>query len=184
MQEIWKDIEGYEGIYQISTFGRRKAFAKLVKMPYGGSRLSLEVITKGTIDHRGYYCISMCKDGKKTQALVHRLVAKAFIPNPDNKYDINHKNCNPLDNNVENLEWCTPQENTKHAYKMSRIRLRFGSDNNLFGNRTASKLVINLETGIYYDCAKDAADSTNLSYQKLKNRLNGATKNNTPFIYV
>lgn len=112
--ETWKDIEGYEGLYQVSDAGRVR---------------SLDRITTGKRDRRisgkilhqwentfGYYMISLCKDGTPKTERVHRLVAKAFLVPITGKEVINHKDGNPKNNSVENLEWCTQAENIQHAY--------------------------------------------------------------------
>lgn len=119
MEEIWKDIKGFEGYYQISNLGRAKALERKVK---NGNRI---IIRKGHIlkqYKRGkYYSVNLNKNGINKLYTVHRLVAEAFIPNPENKPTVNHKN--PVtddlcDNTVENLEWATYSENNKYAYKI------------------------------------------------------------------
>ena len=100
-EEIWKDIEGYEGLYQVSDLGRIRNFQNK--------------IMKQHKNHKGYLIIQLSKEGRRKTLIVHRLVAKAFIPNKNNKEQINHINCNKADNNIENLEWVTNEENKKHA---------------------------------------------------------------------
>lgn len=121
MNEVWKDIKGYEGLYQISNLGR-------IKSLYGwnGRRyLEREKILKPTTknDERSTYpraIIKLTKNKKSKDYKVHRLVAQTFIPNPKNKPQVNHIDGNPLNNRVENLEWCTDRENKIHAYKYLR----------------------------------------------------------------
>lgn len=105
--EIWKDIKGFEGIYQISTNGRVRSF----KETQGGRILSNKN-SKG-----GYLSIVLKRKGLVISTRIHRLVAEAFIPNPDNKPQVNHKDSNRQNNYVENLEWVTATENMKHAAK-------------------------------------------------------------------
>lgn len=100
-EEIWKDIEGYEGLYQVSNQGRIKS------LKYGK-----ENILKPGTDKDGYLYVNLCKDAKTKSYKVHRLVAQAFIPNPDNKPQINHKSEEKWLNTVDNLEWATAKENT------------------------------------------------------------------------
>jgi hypothetical protein len=104
MVEIWKDVVGYESIYEISNFGNVKSFK------YGK-----EKIRKLRNDKDGYLLINLCKDKKVKTFKIHRLVAQAFIPNPDNKPQINHIDGNKSNNKVDNLEWVTNKENSKHA---------------------------------------------------------------------
>lgn len=107
MDEIWKDIEGYEGLYQVSNLGNVKSVRK--------NKLI------GNNNHRGYRHACLCVDGKETYKSVHRLVADAFIPNPENLPCVNHKDENKLNNVVSNLEWCTYEYNNSYATKGSRI---------------------------------------------------------------
>lgn len=107
MQEIWKDIDGYEGRYQISNLGNVKS------LNYGGRGYARNLVPK--INNYGRLWVELMKDGKKRQFLIHRLVGMAFIPNPDNLPQINHKDENPKNNRVDNLEWCTGLYNV-HYY--------------------------------------------------------------------
>lgn len=115
--EIWKDIPNYEGLYQISSYGRVKSFYKK------------ERILKPSIQHFKYKSknykrekIELSKNNIRKSFKIHRLVAQTFIPNPDNKPQVNHIDGNPLNNNVNNLEWCTNQENIIHSYKYLRTK--------------------------------------------------------------
>ena len=114
--EIWKEIEGYEGLYEVSNTGKVRSLDRYTT----GNRHRL---LKGKeLSQRenelGYKFVQLCKDGIPKHARVHRLVAQAFIQNPEKKPYINHIDANPKNNNVDNLEWCTQQENIQHAYKM------------------------------------------------------------------
>lgn len=105
MKEIWKDIVGYEGKYQVSNLGRVKS------LNYG--RTGKEKVLKYE-DNNGYLRVNLCKNCKVKHYRIHRLVAQAFIPNPDNLPVINHKNEIKTDNRVQNLEWCTSQYNSTY----------------------------------------------------------------------
>lgn len=109
--EIWKDIIGYEGLYQVSNLGRIKSVDRYVKHPIYGLMHIKERILKFGISGNGYLIVGLYRDGKQTPKLVHRLVAEAFIPNPNNLTDVDHLNTNRTDNRVENLRWCTHKEN-------------------------------------------------------------------------
>lgn len=119
--EEWKDIEGYEGIYQISNMGRVKSLSRKI---WNGVKFfqSSEKILKPGIDSVGYCVVSLYKnDGKAQTVRVHRLVAKAFIPNPNAYRVINHIDANRTNNNVTNLEWCTHKQNSAHAIKIGSM---------------------------------------------------------------
>lgn len=132
MTEIWKDIPGYEGYYQVSNRGRvRNSKSGRIKRP--------------GIQGTGYYQTMLSMQAVRTHPLVHRLVAETFIPNPENKPQINHKNGDKTDNRVENLEWCTMSENLYHRHRV------LGQP----GGR--SKAVVCLTTGESYPSAKAAA---------------------------
>jgi len=109
MQEIFKDIKGYESLYQISNLGRIKSL-----------KFNKEKILIPNKKRKGYLSILLYNKGLKGY-YIHRLVAKAFISNPENKPCINHKNGIKSDNRIENLEWVTYSENNKHAYKIKLI---------------------------------------------------------------
>lgn len=111
MNEIWKDINGYEGLYQVSNTGKVKSLVGWNGRKY----VPREKILSKTKTSTGYYKVELAKCKTKKSFKVHRLVAMAFIPNEESKPHINHKDGNPLNNNVDNLEWCTPKENIEHA---------------------------------------------------------------------
>lgn len=124
IEEIWKDISGYEGLYQISNHGRVKSLARRIRN-HSKNRLSKEIILKWYNNGRGkigYVNYMLCKNSKYKNMSGHRLVAIAFIPNPENKPFVNHKNGNTLDNHVSNLEWVTCSENNFHAYRVLKIK--------------------------------------------------------------
>lgn len=124
-QEILKDVVGYEGLYQVSNWGRIKSLARTVYKDYRNSKTAVikgiakcnkpDIIMSLFKNDHGYYSVMLTKNHKKKNHKVHQLVAKAFIPNPENKEMINHIDCNRLNNRVENLEWCTNRENQLHA---------------------------------------------------------------------
>lgn len=103
MEEIWKNIKEYED-YQVSNLGRVKSL-----------KFGKEIIMSQKIDRKGYLCVNLCKNGKHKKFSVHRLVAEAFIPNPNNYPQVNHKSEIKTQNNVENLEWCTNDYNQKYG---------------------------------------------------------------------
>ena len=117
MSEIWKDIEGYEGLYQVSNRGRVKSLERIVMRKNGRPYSVPELIKERQIDHKGYDRIGLNKNGKKKRFFVHRLALQAFNPSSDETLEVNHIDGNKLNNNVENLEWVTSSENSIHAFK-------------------------------------------------------------------
>ncbi|MCI6458453.1 MAG: NUMOD4 domain-containing protein [Clostridium sp.] len=120
--ELWKDVKDYEGLYQVSTFGRVRSFDKYIDVKIRNvdkvlkrGKILKQVYTKG-----GYLKVSLCKNGKRTRLSVHRLVAEAFIPNPLNLPVINHKDEVKDNNYLYNLEWCTVKYNSNYGTAIKR----------------------------------------------------------------
>lgn len=104
--EEWRDVVGYEGLYKVSSHGRIKSYHERYKKPR---------ILKTSMTTTGYRKVELAKNKKKKSLKVHRIVAEAFILNEENKPYVNHLDSNPLNNNVNNLEWCTQKENMIHS---------------------------------------------------------------------
>lgn len=172
--EIWKDIKGYEGYYQISNLGRVKSLERVDCI----GRKVKERILKYKVNKYGYYGVGLNINGHEKHIKVHRLVANAFIKNEIKKKEVNHIDGVKSNNNVSNLEWCNRSENIKHSYLKG---LRFSKKK---GNHSLARVVLNTQTGIYYECVKDAAVAANVEYDTLRARLNGRCKNKTSFIYA
>jgi hypothetical protein len=128
MSEIWKDIPEFEGFYQASNLGRIKRLFGVIKtkkrkrltwysMSEKCETLTVQerILSPGK-DFNGYFKVNLNKNGKSKNYFVHRLVALAFIPNPENKPQVNHKDLDKINNNLSNLEWVTHQENISHAF--------------------------------------------------------------------
>lgn len=120
MTELWKDVQGFEGAYMVSNLGRVKSLRRTRKTKGGGLCDVPERILAQNTDKDGYKEVALSKNHKLYYFRVHRLVAIAFIPNPNNFPLINHKDENPANNYVGNLEWCTYSYNTSYSnYKIS-----------------------------------------------------------------
>ena len=141
--EIWKDVPGYSGLYQVSNLGRIKSFMN----QYGHG----ERIIKGEITKTGYIQVSLNHKRFK----IHRLVATAFIPNPESLPQINHKNEIKTDNRVENLEWCTAKYNSNYGTKNIRMAIHRG------------KHVLCVETGKTFVSCKQAGRDMKLDFSHI-----------------
>ena len=122
LKEIWKDIKDYEGLYQVSNFGRVKSLARRVRSG-NANRTLKETILKPNKKETGYLEVGLYKNQKFKSYLVHRLVAIAFISNPNNYPEVNHKHeFEKQDNNIDNLEWATRKENANYGTRNERHR--------------------------------------------------------------
>ena len=117
--ELWKDIQDYEGLYQVSNFGRIKSLSRKALRRYGTYRNVRERILKPQIDT--YLHVKLYKDGKGVSKPIHRMVAEAFLANPDKLPQINHKDENKHNNHLSNLEWCTAKYNGNYGTSSKRI---------------------------------------------------------------
>jgi hypothetical protein len=158
MQEEWKDIEGFEGTYQISDNGRVRSFC-------GGKPHIMKQKT-----HKGYALVGLSKNGKQYLKQVHRLVALAFIDNPENKREVNHKDADKTNNTALNLEWVTPMENTIHAMQLG-LRKNCGGKTGV--NYCVPILIVNEKTSkeSRYKSQLEASIKTGISRSTLQNYI-------------
>lgn len=178
MEEIWKNVTGFEGLYQVSNMGRIKSLGKgkkerILAQCQGG---------KGYKENKGYYYVTFSKEGKIYNKAVHRLVAIAFVPNPENKKEVCHKDENKHNNNVNNLVWGTHQENCNYPLylkrqKESQTGKRLGEKNGMYGRkrteeekeaiRKANSRKVVCE-GKIFSSLKDCANYYNVRYTTFK----------------
>lgn len=159
MEEIWKDVVGYEGLYKISNLGR------VYSLKTGKN---LKQIDNG----RGYLQVGLWKNGKRFCHKVHRLVAEAFIPNPNNLEEVNHKNEIKTDNRVENLEWCTHAYNTRYG---SRTQKQIDKCKNGKLSMSVIQIKPNGER-IEYPSQQEAERQTGISQSNISNVLKDKRK--------
>lgn len=178
MEEIWKNVSDYEGLYKVSNYGKVKRLYK------NGLEKQLKPV-KGSFD---YFYHSLCKEGKSRTVRIHRIVAKEFVPNPLNYNEVNHIDGNKENNIATNLEWCTRSHNMKHAYKAGLSNLSEEIRNKgrvVLRNKsgTYTKKVINNKTGEIFNTIKEAALSIGLKTSTLCAMLAGRNSNKTDFSY-
>lgn len=118
--EIWKDIEGYEGLYQVSNLGRVRSCDKIVKSPRQASYFKNGRVLSQYLNRSGYMYICLSKDGVHKTLRVHRLVALAFVNNHNGMQYINHKDENKANNKASNLEWCDQEYNINYGTRNER----------------------------------------------------------------
>jgi hypothetical protein len=168
MEEIWKDIDGYDD-YKISNLGRIRSFKPVAYKCVDG-------ILKQSISKGGYCVVGLQKNGNRKGFLVHRLVAIAFISNPENKKTVNHKNGIGSDNHVDNLEWNTSSENILHSFRTlgkKPNKPTLGKKGKLHHN---SKPIICINTNQYFESAGMAAEALNLHRPLITKVLTGVYK--------
>ena len=178
---MWKPIKGFEGYYEANELGQIKSLKHTFVTKNGQRYTKREKILKPTSNKQGYLKVNVCINGKRYTRFVHQLVALAFLDNPENKPQIDHKNVNTQDNRVENLHWVTAKENSNMPLHRSNIT---GDKNGFFGkkhsketrqkvaesnkrrsgaNSNRSQPVINLDTGKTFVSFTEASRSLGLS---------------------
>lgn len=166
MLENWRDIEGYEGYYQVSDMGRVKSLDRTLVDVTGRTFFKKGEILKLRTNRGGYMEVMLSRKGKQKCFLVHRLVAEAFIPNPQNKPCVDHINTNRTDNNVTNLKWCTTKENCNNEISKTHYRdSQLGKKNTMYGrcgkdNPNSIRVIQYKEDGSYVRIWNSTAETS------------------------
>ncbi|MEI9911743.1 MAG: NUMOD4 domain-containing protein [Bacteroidota bacterium] len=170
--EVWKPVLQYEGFYEISNKGVVRGVERTVSFSQG-SRIIRSRVLCTRLNNCGYIELRLSKNSITKTKFPHVLLAQAFIPNPENKPFVNHKNGIKTDIRLENLEWSTHSENIKHAYQIG-----------LFSGMKKETPVIDICTNMSFSSIKKAADFYSIPYSTCKNYLNGKRKNITSLRYL
>lgn len=182
--EIWKDIQDYEGMYQISNLGRVKGLLINKEVSRGTGKIKYckpERVLDCSMSNYGYKRCQLKNGVKSKQFFIHRLIASAFVPNPNNLDTVNHIDGDKLNNSISNLEWCTLAENTKHAFKTGLNKPYQRS--NIKGIQKHSKQVQCAKTGKVWPSIKAACIDLNTNPSSLKRILNGISKSCSDYVY-
>jgi hypothetical protein len=175
MQEQWKPIKNYEGLYEVSNLGRIKSLERTYIGKGGKTYPIHEKILKPANHKEGYCFVYLCKDTKKQFCYIHRLVAETFIQNIENKPCVNHIDCDPSNNCVDNLEWCTQQENIQYSSKLGRQK----------GSNHTPIIATNLQTGeeLYFESQNEAERQLNILHSNINSVLKGRYKQTGGYIF-
>jgi hypothetical protein len=189
MEEIWRGITGYEGLYQVSSLGRVKSLERY-KDNHGKQQLIQESIKTTRKDKQGYLLLDLYKDNKQKTVRVHRLVAEHFIENSDNKETVNHIDGNKGNNTADNLEWATFKEQNKHFYNHN-LKSKHNINKAIKAmNKAQAKKVKCLNNDIVYESASEAARVVGISGSLVMKCCRGERKsagkdeNMNPLIWI
>lgn len=167
--EIWRDIPTYEGLYQVSNFGRVKSLGRFGYNLFLGRYWRRERILRPHKHSNGYIDVELCKDGIKTKFLVHRLVARAFIPNPENKPLVDHIDTDRTNNRAENLRWVDRFQILHKPLTMAKYRAAMALQRG--GKNHKARSVINLDTNQVFETLTSAALASGVHRETLRRAI-------------
>lgn len=180
MQEEWRPIKDYEGRYQVSNTGKVRSLDHYVRQRNNSVQLRKGKLLRIWQDNIGYSVVSLSKYNKCKRKRVHRLVAETFLNNPENKKEVNHKDGNKTNNNVENLEWSTREENMQHAVRTGLYKPYWTGKQGWKSSTGRPVKQINIKTGEIiniYGSMEEAARQINLiSAANIRSCIIGRTK--------
>ena len=176
-KEVWVDIKGYEGLYQISTMGNVKSLSRQVKHSNGGLKVLKERMLKTRVNSTtGYREVGLSKDGKQKFHHIHKLVAEAFIDNPHRLPVVNHIDGCKTNNDISNLEWVTCSENIRHALTNGLSKNNMTDEISRLGNEAHRKQVKCIEDDLVFDSVREAASYYGLQISNISRVCNGKLK--------
>lgn len=171
MKENWREIPGYEGLYEVSDIGNVRSICRVVHYANGSTRtIQGKVLTKNLSN--GYHAVTLSRNNSQKIFLVHRLVALLFLGSPKSNEVVNHKDGNKTNNAAINLEWCTQKENVRHA--ITHLGVNYNNH---------PKRVIRSD-GRVFSSIKDAAKSSNTSRGNIWHQINGNRKHAGGFSFM
>lgn len=184
--ETWKDVEGYEGFYQVSDAGRVRSLDRYVPGKNGAKQLKRGKVLRATKGAAGYLHCTLYRDGDSETKNIHRLVAEAFIPNGEGHQCINHKDGIKTNNAVDNLEWCTHKQNTRHAWGtgLAHMTDKHRESARKVGKRNGKRVLCS--NGVIYPSSCEAARQLGTTQGNIWLVINGKRKhaNGYTFEYV
>lgn len=178
---MWVDIPNFEGLYACSKKGEIKSYDRITINKRGTAQSFKGRILKPKKTKQGYLAVVLVKDSNRYNLRVNRIIATVYLANPENKPDVNHKDCNKINNSVNNLEWVTKEENMQHAELNGLVKRKSGFDN----KRSKPIICFDLSGNILkeYGSKGDAARDLNISRGNITNVLRGKCQQESGFIF-
>lgn len=198
INEEFVDIKGYEGYYKINIHSDVYSLDRTIERGKNGDVFIKAIKIKSRINSNGYPSVGLSKNNKVIHYPLHRLIAQAFIPNPNNHLLVRHLNDIKTDNRIENLSWGTYKDNAQDSILNGTFSYtKKGKEHHWFGRKVTpnnkglkgidannNKIILDTQTGIYYYGTEDAARAKNINANTLRAKLSGHSKNNLSLIYV